>query len=83
MANDKELEKSTKIKRGYLAWKKKQPKGDRTSFAGYVKAMHPGYKEPKSKPKAQSTASKIKGRKKRQSGTIYGALSKKEVDRLR
>jgi len=77
------MEKSTAIKQAYLKWKKKQSKSDKTTFAQYVKAKHPGYKEPKYKKKAETTAGKIAGRKKRQKKALYGALSKKEVDRMR
>ena len=41
------------------------------------------WKGGKTKKKTESTASKIAGRKKRQSKTVYGALTKKEVDRMR
>ena len=43
----KRMETSTEIKRQYLKWKAQQPKGDKTSFATWVKAKHPGYREPR------------------------------------
>jgi hypothetical protein len=51
-----DMKTSTKIKQEYLKWKKQQPKSDRTSFAEYVRAKYPGYKEPKYKKKPVSVA---------------------------
>lgn len=76
------LQKDTKIKREYLAWKKKQPKSDRTSFAQWVRATYPGYKEPRygSTPRQQQERGAAKQGMSRPSQKQMGTLSRDDYN---